>query len=95
MAGFTCVAMRCLGVVLLQFSSLDNMCWGAVFSGCGLAVTIFEPMLTQMKACDGKIWGWQIWSADRGGRYGDEAGGVLISGTRPALNLPLLRRASV
>lgn len=45
---FSCVAMRIIGVLLLQFSTLDRLL-GAVLVGCGLAVTIFEPLTLKMK----------------------------------------------
>lgn len=50
-SGFTCVAMRVVGIVLLQFSTLDVMC-GAALATCGLAVTVVEPVLASLNKRD-------------------------------------------
>jgi len=46
-AGFSCAAMRAIGIVLLLFSTLDTLC-GAALAGCGVAVAVVSPVISRM-----------------------------------------------
>ena len=82
-SAFCCVAMRIVGVVLLHFSTLDLLC-GAALAGCGLGVTIFEPMISRLRRKDDRHHGSSFTRTppSAGGSRGGVGGGRLRSGRR-------------